>query len=877
MELKRYQKQVLLDVERFISECNSKKEIRNAYKRYWELKAGVSPVEGSDLPPYRTTVARVPRVTVKVPTAGGKTFIASNAIARIFTSLGVERRRMVLWFVPNDSILEQTLANLRNSRHPYRACLDTNFGGRVKVYDKEELLAGVDFNPQTVNDQLSVAVLSISSFASSSKEFLRVKRENGNLMSFEPLVRRNVCKLQGIEPSALIQVLNALNPVIINDESHNFRSELRLEVLKQLNPSFILELTATPRDNSNIISFVDAKHLKDEHMVKLPVIVYNNSTKTDVLLNSIQLRNRLEQQAQAAESNGGKYIRPIVLFQAEPRTAYDSETFDKIKSELIEVGIPEEQIKIKTSGCNELKGINLMSRDCPVRYIITVNALKEGWDCPFAYILASLANRSSKIDVEQILGRILRLPYTTESNVEFLNMGYVFTSSNDFQQTISCIIEGLQNSGYSARDYRSAEIEETYTETRPVQLGLFDSFDADATEEVEEETDVDADSVDTQAIKEALQWEAENDTPSETVEKVLNTAIQQSFDFSQMFADSKEETDDNSEELPRAMTKDRKTTMREQFRDKAEAIRLPIFHIVRENVNKIFSDSDEEFTMSKLERENLYEGFNLDLCTRDIEVSAPDIEVQQIDITEGDADEFVPKAWSLDEKQMNEFKQYVKTLAVDGKIQQLTNKISRSLNYDFIPQASLDKYVKETLSSVSTVQLEQLTDNVGRAIALFKQKIGDLLTAYATTRFNQLCSEGNIRLAYSYALPKGMTVACKSGRRIVKSLYREEEAFNAKEAEVISAIASLPAVEFWHRNQEHGRGYCINGVTPHYPDFIVKLKSGTIVLIEVQADVASAEAEATAATGLALEQMAQGIRYFSVGDDIDALKKAIEG
>jgi type III restriction enzyme len=454
-------------------------------------------------------------------------------------------------------------------------------------------------------------------------------------------------------------------------------------------------------------------------------------------------------------------------------------------------------------------------------------------------------------------------------------MGYVFTSSNDFQQTISCIIEGLQNSGYSARDYRSAEIEETYTETRPVQLGLFDSFDADATEEVEEETDVDADSVDTQAIKEALQWEAENDTPSETVEKVLNTAIQQSFDFSQMFADSKEETDDNSEELPRAMTKDRKTTMREQFRDKAEAIRLPIFHIVRENVNKIFSDSDEEFTMSKLERENLYEGFNLDLCTRDIEVSAPDIEVQQIDITEGDADEFVPKAWSLDEKQMNEFKQYVKTLAVDGKIQQLTNKISRSLNYDFIPQASLDKYVKETLSSVSTVQLEQLTDNVGRAIALFKQKIGDLLTAYATTRFNQLCSEGNIRLAYSYALPKGMTVACKSGRRIVKSLYREEEAFNAKEAEVISAIASLPAVEFWHRNQEHGRGYCINGVTPHYPDFIVKLKSGTIVLIEVQADAASAEA--TAATGLALEQMAQGIRYFSVGDDIDALKKAIEG
>jgi type III restriction enzyme len=869
MELKRYQKQVLLDVERFINECNSKKEIRNAYKRYWELKAGMSPAEGSDLPPYRTTVARVPRVTVKVPTAGGKTFIACNAIARIFSTLGIERRRFVLWFVPNDAILEQTLANLRDTRHPYRACLDTLFGGRVHVFDKEELLAGSDFNPQSVTDSVCVAVLSISSFASSSKDYLRVKRENGNLMEFEQMVRRNVCKLQGIEPTALIQVLNALNPVIINDESHNFRSELRLEVLKQLNPSFILELTATPRDNSNIISFVDAKQLKDEHMVKLPVIVYNNSTKTDVLLNSIQLRNRLEQQATATEERGGKYIRPIVLFQAEPRTAYDSETFDKIKSELIEVGIPEEQIKIKTAGRNELKGINLMSRECPVRYIITVNALKEGWDCPFAYILASLANRSSKIDVEQILGRILRLPYAAESSVEFLNMGYVFTSSNDFQQTISGIIEGLQNSGYSARDYRSAEIEETYTEAQPVQLGLFDSFGTEEPQQEEKEAEpVDADNVDTQAIKEALMWDAESGTTSEAMDKVLKTAIQQSFDFSQMA--SEEEKADNKEDssanLPAAMTRDRRTEMREQFRSKAEAIRLPVFELTRKRGNGIFSganDGDAESVSSRLELENLYEGFDLESCNHEIELNTSSIEVRQIDITESDADEFVPKAWSLDEKQMTEFKQYIKTLAVDGKIQQLANKIARSLNYDAIPQAALDKYVKDILGSVSTVQLEQLTDNIGQAIALFKQKIAALLADYAAARFRELRTEGRIVLNYSYALPKTMTVVCKSGRRISKSLFKEEEAFDAREAEVISAVAALPNVEFWHRNREQGRSYCINGAAPHYPDFIVRLRSGVVALIEVGKDSSAASLRAA---GEELERMASGIIYFTVSD-----------
>jgi type III restriction enzyme len=878
MELKRYQKQVLHDVERFIGECNNKKEIRNAYKRYWELKAGITPGEGSDIPPYRTTVARVPRVTVKVPTAGGKTFIACNALSRIFSSLGVEGRRMVLWFVPNDAILEQTLHNLRDPRHPYRICLDTHFGGRVRVYDKEELLQGTDFTPQTVADQLSVAVLSISSFASSSKDFLRVKRENGRLMSFEQMVRRNVCKLPGIEPSALIQVLNALNPVIVNDESHNFRSDLRLEVLKQLNPSFILELTATPREGSNIISFVDAKQLKDEHMVKLPVIVYNNSTKTDVLLNSIQLRNKLEQQAQAAEAKGGRYIRPIVLFQAEPRTAYDSETFDKIKSELTEVGIPEEQIKIKTAGRNELKGIDLTSRDCPVRYIITVNALKEGWDCPFAYILASLANRSSKIDVEQILGRILRLPYATESNVEFLNMGYVFTSSNDFQRTIEGIIEGLHNSGYSARDYRAAEVEESYTEARPVQLGLFDSFAGDTPAgegtdaEDETATDVDADSVNTHAIREALMWDEENDETSEAMNQVLNTAIQQSLDFGRMMADETADdngTDDPTARLPRGASKDRVTEMRSQLKSRGEAVRLPQFVLQRKNINSIFSDSNEPYVSLKLERENLCEGFDLDRCDRDVELSTAGIEVTQIDITEAEADEFVPKAWNLDERQMNEFKEYIKTLATDVKIKKLANRISRSINHDAIKQESLEKYVADILEAVSTLQLEQLTDNIGQAICIFKSKIDSLLTTYATRRFDELQAAGEISVAADYALRKNMTIVCRSGRRIAKSLYKDEEAFTAAEAEVIAAVAALPEVDFWHRNQEHGRGFSVNGVTPHNPDFIVRTKGGLNVLIEVRS---TADAAERCASGKALERMAGAdkLRYYLVDPAISA-------
>ena len=97
--------------------------------------------------------------------------------------------------------------------------------------------------------------------------------------------------------------------------------------------------------------------------------------------------------------------------------------------------------------------MDLLSPDCPIRYIITVNALKEGWDCPFAYVLATVANRTSTVDVEQILGRVLRLPYTQKNSSEVLNLSYVITSSADFHQTLEKVVAGLNSAGFSSRDY----------------------------------------------------------------------------------------------------------------------------------------------------------------------------------------------------------------------------------------------------------------------------------------------------------------------------------------------------------------------------------------------------------------------------------------
>ena len=392
----------------------------------------------------------------KVPTGGGKTFLACNAIKPIFDYLPTQKIKAVVWLVPSDQILIQTVKNLKDPNHPYRERLNIDFGGRVEVYTKQELLNGQNFSPISVAEQLSVMVLSYDSFRGRGKDALKAYQENSNLIAFSKVLGKPEQPIPNADESALFQIINQLFPLVIVDESHHARSELSLEMLKNFNPCFVLELTATPKTNSNIISFTSAASLKREKMVKLPVIVYNRDSQSEVIADTIDLRRKLEELAAEEYNKTGRYIRPIALLQAQPKGKEDNTTFEKLRSKLIEVGIPENEIAIRTAETNEIKNTNLSSPDCPIRYIITVNALKEGWDCPFAYILASLANKSSKVDVEQILGRILRLPYAQNNNNSALNMSYVLTSSNDFNSTISEIIVGLNNAGFSDKDYRVA-------------------------------------------------------------------------------------------------------------------------------------------------------------------------------------------------------------------------------------------------------------------------------------------------------------------------------------------------------------------------------------------------------------------------------------
>ena len=178
MEMKGYQKKVIADLVRYLELLNETRNYAVAFRFFWQEKSAPS------LGAYQDILPGVPNLCFKVPTGGGKTFLACNAIRPLFSALPVTKTKAVVWLVPSDAILAQTVRALKDPQHPYRQKIDVDFGGRVEVYTKQELLNGQNFNPTAVTEQLSIMVLSYDSFRGRGKEGLKAYQENSNLAAF---------------------------------------------------------------------------------------------------------------------------------------------------------------------------------------------------------------------------------------------------------------------------------------------------------------------------------------------------------------------------------------------------------------------------------------------------------------------------------------------------------------------------------------------------------------------------------------------------------------------------------------------------------------------------------------------------------------------
>ncbi|MEI7421714.1 MAG: DEAD/DEAH box helicase family protein [Prolixibacteraceae bacterium] len=827
MELKPYQQQVINDLSSFLDQVQETKEVKEAFYNFWvnHPRTPLFPFSGTAIEPYKNNVPRVPHICVKVPTAGGKTFIACNAIKTIFDAFEYDRHKAVVWLVPSITILDQTIKNLKDTSHPYRQKINSHFGNKVEVFDKSALLQGSGFNATSVKEQLNIFVLSFDSIRTANKEGRKVFEQNGSLQSFETLLGTE-------EEISLMKVMKYLNPLVIVDESHNAETNLSVDMLKEFNPCFILDLTATPRNNSNIISFIDAMELKRENMVKLPVIVYNHQDKTEVINSSLQLQKRLELQAIDEEKNGGKYIRPIVLFQAQPKNGKDflneeeeKSNVQKLKEKLIELKIPESQIKIKTACINEIKGIDLMGKDCEVRFIITINALKEGWDCPFAYILASLADKSSPVDVEQILGRVLRQPYVMKHNFPLLNLCYVLTASSKFLETLDNIVKGLNKAGFSDKDYKLTDnfiAEQTRKQDPLVQLTFF-------SDSKKENEDITAD-IDTSRIS----VPSTEVLPSESIAEIEKTAIEQTEAFEQIVS---ELNATNTSALPNEIQQLVKTyAIKEIFKEQAKQINLPQFYL-KVPVSDLFGGKEEELP---LEKENLLDGFALSKEDTNIAFDNITSELYKVDLDETKK-EHTPTFVRLDGAVKESVMTYIlNPERKNSRIKNFTKRIMDIIGNMYpIPDKEIEKYINRILEDFKDEQFNDFANNEYTYTDKIKQKIRSLSDRFAEKKFRDFLDTDKVFIKPSFLLPQIISPG-ETSKNITKSLYEKEGSMNGFEERVINEIGNMNNISFWTRNIER-RGFRINGFINHYPDFIIHTKSGKTILLETKGDHLDAE------------------------------------
>lgn len=845
MELKAYQKDIIADLKRYLEIMQEQKNYIKAFASFWEEKSA------PNLGQYQDLLPGVPNLCFKVPTGGGKTILACASLQPIFAALPLQKIKAVVWLVPSEAILTQTLKALKDPRHPYRQKIDADFNSRVSAYSKQELLNGQNFNPTIVNEQLSIMVLSYDSFRSSNREGLKAYKENSNLAIFTKVLGTPENPIAKADETALFQIINQLNPVIIVDESHHARTKLSWEMLQNFNPAFVLDLTATPKKESNIISYTDAIQLKKEHMVKLPVIVYNRNRQEDVLVDAIDLRRNLEEIAQKQQEATGRYIRPIVLFQAQPKGKEEAATFEKLRQKLVEVGIPAEEIAIRTSEVNELKNVDLLSPKCKIRFIITVNALKEGWDCPFAYILASLANRTSQIDVEQILGRILRLPYTAANIEKPLNMSYVLTSSENFQETIKRIVKGLNDAGFSDEDYRlsnqaslsAAQVTgqmtmsltipelpqaETVTDSQTGMLaaeendeeffegfGNFDSASVSEALERRQAEKVAAISGEEQTTSQALLMLEEANQAVLSYDKALEAAAKNSFSLGKVPA--------------REVRAQVKTyPVKAKFREDIENLRLPQFFL-KIPEGSLFEQDGEAF----LERESLVKGISFKQENICIDFEEDRDEIMQIDVIEGEGG--LPKALMMKSNDVAIFKEYFDSLPPERRIAYCKAIILEKINrLNMVSSKHLEEYIGRIVASMTRDQLSSLEKNPLRYADKIKQTIQDILAKRYKKAFNTQLAAGKIVCHPAYQLPIAIAPT-RVTSAYAHSLYKAEEEMNSLETELVLRLTNLNNIRWWHRNLAN-TGFFINGFTKHYPDFIIKTESGNIVLAETKGE-----------------------------------------
>ncbi len=800
--------------------------------------------------PYRADeLGDVPCVCLRIPTGGGKTLMASHAITLIAQAWTQRDFPVALWLVPSDTIRSQTLAALQTPGHAYRAALQDAYGERFQVCELDALHT---LPPQSFGQQAVIVVATIQSFRAKDKSKRRINDmseawethfKSLNLTPQQAGVRGLTCVEQadldvegqvvltakdlGRVKCSLANWLAWQQPIVIVDEAHNAKTPLSLTMLQGIRPSCVLDLTATPVPaKTNVLYSVSARELEAEDMIKLPIMLAEHENAwQDAVRDALLRRTHLEAEA----AHEPQYVRPIVLFQAQDKGG--DATVEIVKQHLLESHhIEEREIAVATGSQRELDGVNLFDPACPVRYVITVDALREGWDCSFAYVLCSLQNLRSNQAVEQLLGRVLRMPYAKKRKSLALNKAYVHVIARSFSQAANSLVDSLtQGMGFDAMSaasvllpdegdlFGAASVATDKALTLELELTALDPIAVAAALQAQPDVQVIAGT----ATGEPVRLRVEGQVSDATREAILSVA-------------HKDE---------RAMA----AAQLDQHNARLHALRSPAERDVSfAAIPQLCVLVQGELEL--IERETLGELIEFDLLRADPRPDLPGFNLVQ----QSDLFEIYVEGERVRLKQADAAQLSLDAVPTDATERDLVIALERQVHRAGLMQTETQAYVQKLVSHLLRERGFALTGLVRSRFQL-GQMIAKRIDSVVTTARNQgfqnlLFGRTDAILTHSEA----WTFQFLKGRYPVRQAYSGRWQFkkhfyaqiadlkaSGEEFDCAVALDAEPAVKHWVRNLVRLPEFAFwlpTATDYFYPDFVAELNDGRLLVVEYKGD-----------------------------------------
>ncbi|MCA0181332.1 MAG: DEAD/DEAH box helicase family protein [Actinobacteria bacterium] len=330
-------------------------------------------------------------------TGVGKTYIAGGLLDYLYES-GV---RNVLIVTPGSTIQRKTIDNLTPGHPKYLRGMQS----RPMVITLDTVERGEVGAALADDDRFKVFVFTVQSLLRPNKEDRR--------RAFQPH------ETLGTAVRTYLELADDL--VVIADEHHVYYSGSAKKfeaAITELKPLATIGLTATPHTASEsmvVYRYPLADAIADG-WVKIPVLVTRQDGIHDVrtqLADGLTLLDakREAMRAYCGQLRGRKFAEPVMFLVASTIDEATEYRDMLVGSDML--GSAEQVLLVTSEEPDATLALldRLEDPESPVRAVVSVSMLKEGWDVKNIYVIASVRSMESNLLTEQILGRGLRLPF----------------------------------------------------------------------------------------------------------------------------------------------------------------------------------------------------------------------------------------------------------------------------------------------------------------------------------------------------------------------------------------------------------------------------------------------------------------------------------